>query len=637
MTRAEATQQAKWQLQKYVNSITTKSKGNMYICPFCHSGQKKNGTAAFSLKEDHWHCFSCNKGGDIFDLIGEQYKLTEYSDQQRKAFELLNINVDGTEKSNARSSSQKQQPEAQKDQKQQTIEYTEFYKQANQDLPKTTYHRGISLEVLNRFQVGYVENWKNPKAPKEQPTPRLIIPTSKSSYLARYAKEDAQEAQRVRKVGNSNIFNLQALYNARTTPIFVVEGEIDALSVIEAKAVAIGLGGTGNVNKLLEILEKQKKVPTLILALDNDKAGQEATEKLKNGLISLCLEFYEYNIAGTEKDANEALLHDREGFFARVKEAQAIEGEVARAKQEAYKLTSAGGQIKNFIKGITDSVNTPCISTGYRNLDNALDGGLYEGLYVIGALSGAGKTSFILQLVDQIAQGGNNVLYFSLEMASYELMAKSISRHTLAVVEKENLEGIYAKTARGITAGTRYAAYNQEQKDVINKAIEEYKQYASNIWFIEGVGNIGVNQIREQIKEHVKLAFNTPIVVVDYLQILAPADIRATDKQNMDKAIIELKRISRDYKTPVIVISSFNRASYQNKVSMEAFKESGAIEYSSDVLIGLQKYKEGVQGADIKEMQLYILKNRYGKTNMEDEDKPLKYVFYPKFNLFEEN
>ena len=55
-----------------------------------------------------------------------------------------------------------------------------------------------------------------------------------------------------------------------------------------------------------------------------------------------------------------------------------------------------------------------------------------------------------------------------------------------------------------------------------------------------------------------------------------------------NKAVLELKRISRDFKLPVIAVSSLNRMSYGQRISMEAFKESGAIEYSSDVLIGLQ-------------------------------------------------
>ena len=78
-----------------------------------------------------------------------------------------------------------------------------------------------------------------------------------------------------------------------------------------------------------------------------------------------------------------------------------------------------------------------------------------------------------------------------------------------------------------------------------------------------------------------------PVVFVDYLQMLALTE-HLSDKQNVDKAVLELKRISRDFNIPVIGISSFNRENYSTSVNLTSFKESGAIEYSSDVLIGLQ-------------------------------------------------
>ena len=128
-------------------------------------------------------------------------------------------------------------------------------------------------------------------------------------------------------------------------------------------------------------------------------------------------------------------------------------------------------------------------------------------------------------------------------------------------------------------------------------------------------------------------------MIIDYLQILAPYNDRATDKQNTDKAVMELKRISRDYKTPVIGISSFNRANYSVAVTMEAFKESGAIEYSSDILIGLQLKGAGKKDFDAneakkkspREIELVILKNRNGSTG----DR-IELQYYPLFNYFKE-
>ncbi len=55
---------------------------------------------------------------------------------------------------------------------------------------------------------------------------------------------------------------------------------------------------------------------------------------------------------------------------------------------------------------------------------------LYPGLYVIGAISSLGKTTFANQMADQIAEQGKSVLYISLEQSSLELTAKSISRIT---------------------------------------------------------------------------------------------------------------------------------------------------------------------------------------------------------------
>lgn len=78
------------------------------------------------------------------------------------------------------------------------------------------------------------------------------------------------------------------------------------------------------------------------------------------------------------------------------------------------------------------------------------------------------------------------------------------------------------------------------------------------------------------------------LIVIDYLQIMKSANPRATDKQNCDTAMHELKQLSRDYRLPVILISSFNRESYSQPVDMTCFKESGSIEYGCDVLLALQ-------------------------------------------------
>ena len=657
MERQDAREQLKGYLRNYVESVTQKSKGaNLYVCPLCGSGKGKNGTGAFSIKNGtSWKCFSCNAGGDIFDLYGAINGTADHNEQLRGISELYGVQV-----ASYRSTAQEDfSPEYQNPTKNErythnsihttvytqaeTEDYTDFFLQANKAVEQTDYwkKRGLSKETVDRFKLGYVAEWRHPKAPKAPTSPRLIIPTSTGSYLARDTREQIPEEQRAyskSKVGSIQLFNKKALQTA-TKPIFIVEGELDALSIIEVGGEAVALGTTTKSKALIELLKAQAPAQALIIALDNDEAGQRASRELIEGLQGLNIPCYSFNPCGEYKDANEALQRDREALTIAVEEAEHLQDEEAQAQREAYLKNSTANYLQSFINGIADSVDTPYIPTGFKKLDSVLDGGLYEGLYIVGAISSLGKTTIITQIADQIAQAGTDVIIFSLEMARAEIMAKSISRHTLQSVLATGGDIRNAKTARGITTGKRYIDYSQTERDLINSSILEYSKYAQNIYISEGVGDIGAEQIRETVQKHILFTGKAPVVIIDYLQILAPYSERATDKQNTDKAVMELKRISRDYKTPVIGISSFNRANYKEAVTMEAFKESGAIEYSSDILIGLQLKGAGKKDFDAneakrkdpREIELVILKNRNGRTG-----DSLSFNFYPLFNYFEE-
>ena len=662
-----AREQLKGELRRYVESITKKSKGaNMYVCPLCHSGEGHNGTGAFSIKDGtSWKCFSCNEGGDIFDLIGKYEGIADHSEQLKRAGELFGVTID-SHRSTAREDFS---PEYQNQPKNErytqgdihTTAYTQtaetdfkdFFLQAHSHIKETDYpqRRGLSQETIDRFGLGFVAEWRHPKAPKAPATPRLIIPISKYSYLARDIRAEIPEEQagykKSKVKGREKVswtFNAKALQTA-TKPIFVVEGELDALSIIEVGGEAVALGSINYTRAFLELVKVKRPAQPLILALDNETEPdkkekiERAYRELAEGLTGLDIPFYRLNPAGDYKDANEALQGNREALRQAVEEAEHIQDEAEQAQREEYLKTSTANYLQSFIDGIADSVNTPYIPTGFTELDTALDGGLYEGLYIVGAISSLGKTTLITQIADQIAQSGQDVLIFSLEMARAEIMAKSISRHTLQTVLATGGDIRNAKTTRGITTGKRYQSYNRSELELINSSIRAYSEYAQHIFISEGVGDIGAEQIRETVRQHTLFTGKTPVVIIDYLQILAPAEPRATDKQNTDKAVMELKRISRDYKTPVIGISSFNRANYREAVTMEAFKESGAIEYSSDVLIGLQLKGAGKKDFDAneakkkspREIELIILKNRNGSTG-----NRIEFSYYPLFNYFKE-
>lgn len=636
--RELAREQLKGQLRKYVESITEPSRGaNMYVCPLCESGTGPNGTGAFSIKDDtSWKCFSCQKGGDIFDLIGEIENLAEYNEQLTRAGEIFGIEV------NPRVSSQNAPAEYQKQPKNEQIrpkeaqaqDFTDFFLRANRDLNKTDYHRGISKDTLDRFQVGYVACWRHPNVPATVPTsPRLIIPTSKESYLARDTRSDIPEEQKPyakSKVGKTHIFNIQALQTA-VKPIFVVEGEIDALSVIDAGGEAIGLGSTAMITTFLKLVETNKPIQPIILALDNDTRGKEAQPKLEAGLKKLEIPFYVFNPAKGYKDANEALQANREAFT------QAVEQGEKYQLNEYLAETNARHLINGFIDAASEFAINSAIPTGYPNLDTLLDGGIYPGLYVIGAITSLGKTTFVLQMADAIAQAGHDVLIFSLEMSKHELISKSLSR--ISKLEDMKNDTQKARPARDYWSGKMLSATaSDEDIKSFYQLTDIYSLLGDHIYIVEGTFTLDALGMADRVKKHIRITGRKPVVFVDYLQILAPLNDRATDKQNTDRAVVELKRLSRDCKIPVIGVSSFNRESYTAKANMAAFKESGAIEYTSDVLITLQlsDLKDNPKHEDIaqakqrnpREIELSVIKNRHGQCG------EARFNYYPKFNLF---
>ena len=617
-------------INTYLDQITTK-KGNKYICPFCGSGTGPRRTPGGSIDPttNKFSCFACdNMEMDIFDLVAKVENLEPAAAFER-VYQMYNLDEQRTNKEEA-----PEPPKASPRIK----EYIEKAHARINDYPEAINYlngRGINQGSIDRFHLGYDPNRK-----------QIVIPYNPDGtyYISRSINSKDFKKPKTEEAGPEPIFNPGALDG--TGPVFVVEAPLCAISIMQAGGQAVAIVGTG-YNKLIDYIKRHRPEAQVILSLDNDDPGAAAQAKLSADLKAIGITSLEENIAGSYKDPNEALQAEPEALAARIQEAiekagalAYLEAEEARAE---YQKTSAAAHLQNFMDGIQNSIDTPYIPTGFTNLDQPLDGGLYEGLYIIGAISSLGKTTFAMQLGDQIADGGDHVLIFSLEMARSELIAKSISRQTIINIEHGQEYQEMARSTREITTGRKWQWYSDEQKQHIYKAMEDYGNYAGRIWIHEGIGDIGAMKIRETIEQHIKIWNRKPVVIIDYLQILEPFDMRATDKQNTDKVVLELKKISRDHKIPIIAISSFNRDNYKAPVNMASFKESGAIEYSSDVLIGLQlKGIEDINGKPTKdfnvdeakskeprEIELKILKNRNGRTG-----GIMLFDYYQKYNYF---
>lgn len=431
----------------------------------------------------------------------------------------------------------------------------------------------------------------------------------------------------------SIIFNDNVLKGKRESDaVFVVGCELDVATLFEVGADAICFNKKEIAN-LIKIMCSQKEKP--ILLLDSTFAEKSdsriiniLTEKnIKFAFVKNKIDYWEY--------LNENFIGDKDLFIKSVeKNKKDYELYIDKDKQKEFLEDNRSNDF--YFDDLVENLNIKertYIPTGFSQLDITLDGGFYEGLYILGSGSSNGKTTFAMQIGDHIASQNRDVLIFSLEMARSELMLKSLSRLTFLQ------DNHYGMSVRDFSK--RFNDF--EHSNIFNSAKKQYKSYSDKIMIKEAMGEVGALQIRQTITDYINYKGERPVVIIDYLQMLAPYSKEYTRdiRLSLDKTLLELKKITRDLKVTIIAISSFNRDSYfKGKTSLNSFKESGAIEYTSDVLMGLHFKKEidsqetldREKSKPVREMELVILKNRNGELG-----KPISYGYNARFNYFKES
>lgn len=616
MAADEKTQALKQNLRTYLEQKGIDIKKPFKCLNPAHDDQ--NPSMSYYDKGNLVKCFPCDATYDLFDLIGIDYGISEFKAKKAKAEALFPTGLNYTRPTN-------KQPQTQPGKAQEApMDTAPYLNECAANASKTDYFksRGISAKTVKAYRLGFDPS-KN----------AITIPTEGTSYILRYL---GAGKMRYQAAGSLELFNRQALDQDR--PVFITEGAFDALAIIEAGHQATALNSTANYKALIQAvkdaIEAKQDLPRLILWMDNDKAGQDRQKAISAELTGLNAAHSALSAPVQHNDPHDFYMANKVDFtaFLAQKEAAAKLATPEAQDQEKKKLEYEKHSMTSILQlHIINARPDILFPTGFSKLDHLLDGGLPEGLIILGAQSSLGKTTLALQMANQIAQAGKQqALFFSLEQSSRELIYKTISFHSgLSFAEVK-----------------RCASDKENDEEKVERflnASRKIEGYGKNLYIIEGAED--ADDIREGIVRHINSTGQAPFVIVDYLQILKGTP-GMTDKQSTDYGVTELKRISRQYRIPILAISSLNRGSYQRDISEAAFKESGGIEYSSDILLGLQfsaleKIKtdsqataydhEAEKNKATREVQIKILKNRNGISGAR-----INFDYDPAGNKFEE-
>ena len=643
----QAVQEIKEHLKDYLDELGINTR-KLFTC-LNPQHDDQHPSMSYDDKHNIVKCFSCNSSYDIISLYALNNNLDNNKDFKKIVEDLAlkyNVNYQKPNKTDTLKKVTNVTPKKE--------DYTKYLNKCKKDIDKSDYllKRGLSEEIIKKYNIGYDV--------KER---MIVLPISNTCYLGRYT-DDTNRYKHHKPKGTSNeIFNGKYVKDSDFKSIvWVCESIIDALSLeeINQDIKAISLNSINNASQLVQEAKDNNYKGVFMLAFDTDYNGIKASQDLQEDLEAIGIKAFIFNSASDKfnvvsddgkeiknKDINEWLLSDKE------KLAKSVTGlndmllnSLEQTAIKKYQQENVLNYLDTFNETIQDQDKNKPLSTGIKALDEALEGGFYrKNLVILGAISSLGKTTLALQIGDNIARGGSDVLIFSLEMSKEELIAKSLSRNMFLKAYDKHYTAL-SLTTREILKGiglNEDLANNKQRVETYKEAYEDYKEnIASNVYITECNDDIeiNINTINDKIKNHIAITSNKPFVIIDYLQIIQNTDKGSTDKQVIDRIVTSLKRIARDNDITILLISAFNRASYNQESNLASFRDSSTIEYTSDVLISLQHEKlDGVtddtkrintnqeQQKDERDLTLKVLKNRNGLiTDVKD------ITFYAKYN-----
>lgn len=237
--------------------------------------------------------------------------------------------------------------------------------------------------------------------------------------------------------------------------------------------------------------------------------------------------------------------------------------------------------------------------TGLAEFDERI-GGLFRGeLCILAARPGIGKTSLACQIAHRAAKRGKRVYFVSLEMSAVELVTRVICSQA----------GVSSKLIRtGKLDHSHVAALSQAAQP-----------FAGLQWSIHDKPSMTVAEIRRWGRRLAKKDLG--LIVIDYLQLLTPADRRIQRHEQVGQLSKALKELARELEVPVLCLTQLSREAVKDQEpQLHHLRESGSIEQDADMVLFLypptDKEKAKAEAAEASgewNAVLKVAKNRNGE------------------------
>ncbi len=383
---------------------------------------------------------------------------------------------------------------------------------------------------------------------------------------------------------------------------------LDALSLVEELRRVNRLEAAGGVGFIQSLIDQ---VPTTAHA--EHYISIVKGKYLRRMLIERATKVVENSFAEDEYPDPQVVLGDAERTFLEIGGGGGSTMPWASAVDDSFKridrLFESGGRI---MEGL---------STGYKYLDETLQGLKPGEMIVIAARPSVGKTSLAMNIAESAALGqmistGQKVPYddgkrhpvaiFSLEMPVEQLTKRMLAGRAGINMWRLNRNLVSRNEKRAMTEG-------------LMQAMGELRNAP---FYVDDSAGLDVMDLRARARR-MKKQHGIELIVIDYLQLCTCRE-GARQSRQIEVSMIsqQIKAMAKELKVPVIVLSQLSRANEQRgdkyeKPKLSDLRDSGAIEQDADVVFLLRRPSRNSNDPEANDPTLAyvdIAKNRNGET-----------------------
>lgn len=277
-------------------------------------------------------------------------------------------------------------------------------------------------------------------------------------------------------------------------------------------------------------------------------------------------------------------------------------------KNDTVSAESLVLQAKKKIEEISNREGLSGIPSGYEELDKLTSGWQKSDLIILAARPGMGKTALALSMARNIAVDQQMpVAFFSLEMASVQLITRLISSETGLNSDKLRTGNL--------------DAHEWEQLNVKVKALEQAPLY------IDDTSALSIFDLRAKARR-LASKHGIQMIFIDYLQLMT-ANVGKSGNREQEISTISrnLKALAKELDIPVIALAQLSRAvetrGGSKRPLLSDLRESGAIEQDADIVsfiyrpeyYGIDEWDDEERSPTQSQAEYIIAKHRNGSTD----------------------